>query len=159
MTCVVGLDVSQKTTAICVVDNAGRRGTLAARVTTSGMDNDYGPGNLCSYHAYVADRGGSVTRVWTDPLPSAEVERVAPNEDADFKARVTFGMEALAQSAEGDGAGLGAALADLPAFYGIWIDAERKKLPVSPSGVAKSASALSPRWRRRRVESRTASIF
>jgi hypothetical protein len=31
MSCVVGLDVSQKTTAICVVDNAGRRWTLAAR--------------------------------------------------------------------------------------------------------------------------------
>ena len=31
MTCVVGLKVSQKTTAICVVDNAGRRGTFAAR--------------------------------------------------------------------------------------------------------------------------------
>ncbi len=31
MICVVGLDVSQKTTAICVVDNAGRKGTLAAR--------------------------------------------------------------------------------------------------------------------------------
>ncbi|MGA7383898.1 MAG: hypothetical protein WBW81_04135 [Methylocella sp.] len=67
--------------------------------------------------------GGGVTHVWTDPLPSAEVERVAPNEDADFKARVTFGMEALAQLAEGHGAGLGAALADLPALYGIWIDA------------------------------------
>ena len=36
---------------------------------------------------------GGVTRVWTDPLPSAEVERVAPNEDAELKARVTFGME------------------------------------------------------------------
>ena len=67
-----------------------------------------------------------VTRAWTDPLPSAEVERVAPNEDAEFKARVTFGMEALAQLAEGDGAGLRAALADLPVLYGVWIDTERR---------------------------------
>lgn len=74
------------------------------------------------------DSANGVTRVWTDPLPSAEVERVAPNEDAEFKAQVTFGMEALAQLAEGDGASLRAALADLPSLYGIWIDAERNKL-------------------------------
>ena len=74
-----------------------------------------------------------VTRVWTDPLPTAEVERVAPNEDAEFKAQVTFGMEALAQLAEGDGTRLRAALADLPLLYGIWIDAERNKLAGLPA--------------------------
>ena len=74
-----------------------------------------------------------VTRVWTDPLPSAEVERVAPNEDAEFKAQVTFGMEALAQLAEGDGASLRAAFADLPSLYGSWIDAERNKLAGLPA--------------------------
>ena len=79
------------------------------------------------------DSASGVTRVWTDPLPSAEVERVAPNEDAEFKAQVTFGMEALAQLAEGDGAGLRAALADLPVLYGIWIDAERNKLAGLPT--------------------------
>lgn len=79
------------------------------------------------------DGVSGVTRVWTDPLPSAEVERVAPNEDAEFKAQVTFGMEALAQMAEGDGAGLRAALADLPVLYGMWIDAERKKLAGLPT--------------------------
>ena len=73
-----------------------------------------------------------VTRVWTDPLPSAEVERVAPNEDAELRARVTFGMETLAQLAEGDGSGLRAALADLPVLYGVWIDAERGKLAGLP---------------------------
>ncbi len=78
------------------------------------------------------DIASRVTHVWTDPLPSAEVERVAPNEDADFTARVTFGMEALAQLAEGDGAGLGGALAALPTLYGIWIEAERKKLGELP---------------------------
>lgn len=69
-----------------------------------------------------------VKRVWTDPLPSAEVARVAPNEDADLKARVSFGMEGLAQLAEGDGVGLRSALADLPDLYGAWINAERSKL-------------------------------
>jgi Helicase conserved C-terminal domain len=74
----------------------------------------------------------SITRVWTNPLPSAEVERVAPNEDADFKARVAFGMEALAQLAAGDGAALRAALSDLPVLYQIWINAERAKLTGLP---------------------------
>ncbi|MBU6418531.1 MAG: DISARM system helicase DrmA [Proteobacteria bacterium] len=79
------------------------------------------------------DSANDVSRVWTDPLPLAEVERVAPNEDAEFKAQVTFGMEALAQLAEGDGAALRAALADLPLLYGIWIDAERNKLAHLPA--------------------------
>ena len=79
------------------------------------------------------DAAGIVTRVWTDPLPCAEVERVASNEDADLKARVTFGMETLAQLAEAGGADLGRALADLPILYGAWIDAERKKLALLPA--------------------------
>ena len=74
------------------------------------------------------ERAGMVRRVWTDPLPTAEVERVAPNEDAELKARVTFGMEALAERAGADDGSLGEALADLPVLYGLWIDAERKKL-------------------------------
>jgi hypothetical protein len=37
-----------------------------------------------------------VTKVWTDPLPQAEVERVAPNEDDNLKQRVVLGMEAAA---------------------------------------------------------------
>lgn len=73
-----------------------------------------------------------VKRVWTDPLPSAEVERVAPNEDADLKARVSFGMEGLARLAEGDGVGLRSALADLPGLFGAWINAERTKLSGLP---------------------------
>ena len=52
------------------------------------------------------ERAERVTRVWTDPLPQAEVERVAPNEDIDLKSRVVFGMEALAERASGDGADL-----------------------------------------------------
>ena len=75
------------------------------------------------------DGAGIVTRVWTDPLPTAEVERVAPNEDAELKARVTFGMETPGRAGHGtDGGGLGKALADLPVLYGLWIEAERQKL-------------------------------
>lgn len=74
------------------------------------------------------DGNGPVTRVWTDPLPTAEVERVAPNEDAELKSHVTFGMEALAQAAESGGAALVQALDELPKLYGLWIDAERHKL-------------------------------
>ena len=79
------------------------------------------------------DSASGVTRVWTDPLPSAEVERVAPNEDAEFKAQVTFGMEALAQLAEGDGAGTSRRPGRSAVLYGIWIEAERNKLGGLPT--------------------------
>jgi hypothetical protein len=71
---------------------------------------------------------GAVRRVWTDPLPTAEVERVAPNEDAELKARVTFGMEALAELAKTSDGRLAGALHDLTILYGLWIDTERQKL-------------------------------
>ena len=77
-----------------------------------------------------------VTRVWTDPLPCAEVERVAPNEDTDLTQRVTFGMERLAQLAEEGEAVLTSDLADLPIQYSAWINRERVKL-----------NSLSPRRR------------
>ncbi|HEV2270823.1 MAG TPA: DISARM system helicase DrmA [Steroidobacteraceae bacterium] len=76
---------------------------------------------------------GIVTRVWTDPLPCAEVERVVPNEDAALTDRVTFGMEQLAELAQLGGERLHASLSDLPKVYGEWIEAERGKLdPVLP---------------------------
>jgi hypothetical protein len=74
------------------------------------------------------DRTGKVARVWTDPLPCAEVERVAPNEDDELTSQVTFGMERLAETAEAGGAALSAALEQLPALYQIWIEAERSRL-------------------------------
>jgi hypothetical protein len=64
----------------------------------------------------------AVTRVWTDALPTAEVERVAANEAIDG---VTFGMEALARLAEGDGTMLAEALERLPALYGEWIAGQK----------------------------------
>jgi Helicase conserved C-terminal domain len=83
-----------------------------------------------------------VTRVWTDPLPSAEVERVAPNEDADLKMRISFGMEALALLAEGDAANLKDALIDLPALYEVWISSERSKLDDLPKRRKETAEQL-----------------
>ena len=69
---------------------------------------------------------GRVTRVWTDPLPQAEVERIAANEDEALKTRVVFGMEALAENARASGPSLDKALRDLPALYGEWIAIEQK---------------------------------
>jgi hypothetical protein len=73
------------------------------------------------------ERAEHVTQVWTDPLPQAEVERVAPNEDIDLKSRVVFGMEALAERASGNGTVLRDALSTLPVLYAAWIAAENKK--------------------------------
>lgn len=64
-------------------------------------------------------------RVWTDPLPLAEVERVAPNEDTSLTSQVVFEMEALAEAANKPG--LNHALAGLPSLYEAWIALERAK--------------------------------
>lgn len=85
---------------------------------------------------------GTVTRVWTDPLPSAEVERVAPNEDESLKARVTFGMETLARLAESGGAALRGGLADLPALYGAWIGLQGRLLSGLPPRRKETAERL-----------------
>jgi hypothetical protein len=74
------------------------------------------------------DQARRVTRVWTDPLPQAEVERVVPNEDYELKSGVTFGMEALAERAAQGGQALAQVLSELPVLYGQWIEAERGKL-------------------------------
>jgi hypothetical protein len=71
---------------------------------------------------------GRVTQVWTDPLPQAEVERIAANEDAALKSRVVFGMEALAEHAGPSGVSLDQALRDLPVLYAEWIAAEQNKI-------------------------------
>jgi hypothetical protein len=75
------------------------------------------------------DGTGVVRRAWTDPLPMAEVERVAPNQDI---RDIEFGMEALAGLAEGEGAALVNALAGLPAQYGLWIEGQRALLESLP---------------------------
>lgn len=65
------------------------------------------------------DEDGEVRAVHTDFLPSAEVERVEPNETI----AATFGMEDLASLAAGDPAALVAALAGLTREYDDWIAA------------------------------------
>jgi hypothetical protein len=68
--------------------------------------------------SWEADEDGMVRRVWTDPLPLAGVERVAPNEDM---TGVVFGMEDLAGLAESEDASLIDALAPLLGLYDEWI--------------------------------------
>ncbi len=58
-----------------------------------------------------------VTRVWSDFLPTEEVERVAPNENI---GEVQFDMAALATAAAAGAEALGAALDALPAQYAAW---------------------------------------
>ena len=78
---------------------------------------EYATGRNTSAGWAEADALGRVTTVWTDHLPTAEVERVEPNETI---AGVGFGMEALV-TLSADAAALRAALDGLPAQYGAWI--------------------------------------
>src|SRR5205085_6588884 len=64
--------------------------------------------------AWDVEADGTVRRVHSDPLPIAEVPRVAPNEDM---AGVTFGMEKLTALADAGAEELSAALDGLPALY------------------------------------------
>ena len=90
---------------------------FVARHDTSGYDTDDEDRRIADLHyrdvaeyavgrnvsgAWRADDDGVVRRVWTDPLPVAEVERVAANDGIEG---VTFEMEALAQAAEAGGDG------------------------------------------------------
>jgi hypothetical protein len=102
---------------------------------------------------------GKVTRVWTDPLPRAEVERVAPNEDDALTSKVEFGMERLADLAKAGGGALSAKLADLPPLYGFWIDQGVASFPVLHHAGVKRRKPSSTAWRRRAAEFRPASIF
>ena len=90
---------------------------------------EYGVGrNVAAAWNAEEEKAGCVARVWTDPLPQAEVERVAPNEDIALKSRVAFDMARLAEAAAADGADLVKALSALPQLYAEWIDAEGRKL-------------------------------
>ena len=70
---------------------------------------------------WTTDPDGTVRSTWTDPLPAAEVERVAPNEKIDG---VAWEMEALSKLAHLGAADLAKALAMLPQSYGDWITAQ-----------------------------------
>jgi hypothetical protein len=99
---------------------------------------EYGVGRNVSAGWAAPDGSGVVRRAWTDPLPMAEVERVAPNEAIEG---VEFGMEALAELAGSDGAALDQALSNLPVQYGRWIEAQRGLLAGSRSAGARQVSA------------------
>ncbi|HEY8124532.1 MAG TPA: DISARM system helicase DrmA [Methylocystis sp.] len=89
------------------------------------------------------EAAGKVTSVWTNPLPCAEVERVAPNEDASISSKVEFGMEALAELARQGGPQLEAKLAGLADLYGIWIGGEHAKFAtIDASARQDTAKAL-----------------
>jgi hypothetical protein len=64
------------------------------------------------------DAEDRVTHVWTDPLPRAEVHRVAPNTEI---ASAEFGMAALAEAARSGGDALAARLTGLAEDYASWI--------------------------------------
>ena len=84
------------------------------------------------------EQAGRVTRVWTDPLPQAEVERVAPNEDDELE---------IARHVRHGGAGR--------ARRGRWRVAGRSALPIFRSSMAsgsRRSAASSPVCRARRRE-------
>jgi hypothetical protein len=66
---------------------------------------------------------GRCTVVSTCPLPMAEVERVAPQEDSKLPG-VEFAMEKLGALAAQDGQALASALSPLPDLYASWIAAQ-----------------------------------
>ncbi|HLK81638.1 MAG TPA: DISARM system helicase DrmA [Xanthobacteraceae bacterium] len=90
----------------------------------------------------VEEKARHVTRVWTETLPRAEVERVAPNEDASLKGAVTFDMEALAESAAEGSDSLRRTLSALPGQYAEWIAKERNRTGGLPSRRRETAEKL-----------------
>jgi hypothetical protein len=85
------------------------------------------------------DDGGKVRRVWTDHLPLAEVERVAPNENIP---NVEFGMEALAGLAAQSGEALATSLAQLPALYSAWIGVQQSAIGSLPGRRSETAERI-----------------
>ena len=85
--------------------------------------SEYAVGRNTSAGWASPDEEGCVRTVWTDHLPTAEVERVEPNETI---AGVEFGMEALAALSASSSA-LKTALDGLPAQYGAWIGTQFSK--------------------------------
>lgn len=86
---------------------------------------------------------GTVTWAETDPLPCAEVERVAPNEDDALKQVVVFGMDDLADASRSGGPAISEALGALPGLYGTWIAAtQREELAGLPDRRRATGEAL-----------------
>lgn len=90
---------------------------------------EYAVGRSTSGGWDVPDADGRVHRAWTDPLPTAEVERIAPNEAI---AGVEFGMEALADLAAAGGVTLADRLVELTRQYSAWTKEQRNLLTGLP---------------------------
>jgi hypothetical protein len=86
---------------------------------------------------WTPDEDGVVRAAHTDFLPTAEVERVEPNEDI---ADVEFFMEKLAELAAGDPDALRDSLRYLPAHYEAWIKAQQGQI-AGIAGVPRQATA------------------
>jgi hypothetical protein len=93
--------------------------------------------------------GDRVTTAWTEPLPMAEVLRVAPNQAI---GGVTWGMEDLAGAAASAEA-LRAALAALPDAYAAWIDGQEAGIG-GIDGASRQATAHDLIARMRQVKDR-----
>jgi hypothetical protein len=86
---------------------------------------------------WTVDPDGGVRRAYTDFLPTAEVERVEPNEAI---TGVEFEMEALAAVAATGAAPVADALKDLPLLYEAWIANQAAGIPAL-SGAPRQATA------------------
>ena len=87
--------------------------------------------------SWKADADGEVREAATDFLPSAEVERVEPNEEIPA---VVFEMEALAEAARSGPEDLRRSIEGLPAAYEAWIAGERASVAAIP-GAPRQATA------------------
>ena len=96
----------------------------------------YAVGHNTSGDWSALDAQGRVTRVFTNPVPCQEVEKLGADIDA---GNVIRGMEALGKAAL-DGATLRAALAALPAAYASWI-AEQAALVSAIEGAKRQGVA------------------
>jgi hypothetical protein len=86
--------------------------------------HDYGVGRNTSA-GWEEMNDSPVTRVWTDPMPQEEVERVAPSTDIKD---VEFGMQALAGLAQDCASALTGVLHGLPQQYAAWCAAQGRLL-------------------------------
>ena len=97
---------------------------------------EYGVGRNTSA-GWLLDEDGVLGIAHTDFLPTAEVERVEPNESIEG---VEFGMEALAALAEAGPDPLADSMHDLPRLYEVWIDAQDASVS-EISGAVRQATA------------------
>jgi hypothetical protein len=85
------------------------------------------------------NKAGKATRIWTEPLPQAEICRVAANENINS---VELGMERLAELAEQDGVALNEAIVELVSEYGSWIEAQGRVTDLGPERQATARSLI-----------------